>query len=210
MDINEMRAIVRRDLKDEEAGNYRWSNDELDRHISRAVKELSEAVPLPARALLPTTPGSRDIDISCLEERVNIEAVEYPVGRFPPSYQQFSLWGDIISLAVSEAPDGSNICIYYGRLHTLDNSGSTLPAATEARGAAGAAGYAALEQADFDINRSNAGGTGTAKDFESWGEERLKYFRSELRRLGRRNRIRSTNLYKSILPAASKKTDYGP
>jgi len=33
MNLSDMRTIVRRDLKDEDAGNYRWTNDELDRHI---------------------------------------------------------------------------------------------------------------------------------------------------------------------------------
>jgi hypothetical protein len=41
MDLNTMRSIVRRDLKDEDAQNYRWSDDELDRHIAHAVKEFS-------------------------------------------------------------------------------------------------------------------------------------------------------------------------
>ena len=33
MNLSEMRTIVRRDLHDEDAGNYRWTDDELDRHI---------------------------------------------------------------------------------------------------------------------------------------------------------------------------------
>jgi len=31
MNLMDMRAIVRRDLHDEDANNYRWTNDELDR-----------------------------------------------------------------------------------------------------------------------------------------------------------------------------------
>ena len=41
MNLADMRTIVRRDLHDEEASNYRWTNDELDRHIAHAVKDFS-------------------------------------------------------------------------------------------------------------------------------------------------------------------------
>ena len=47
MDLSTMRTMVRRDLKDEDTP-YRWSNDELDRHIAHAVKDFSEAPPPPA------------------------------------------------------------------------------------------------------------------------------------------------------------------
>lgn len=210
MDLSTMRTIVRRDLKDEDSGNYRWSNDELDRHIAHTVKELSEAVPLPVKATLPTTPGSREIDISSLTDRIVVEAVEYPVGRFPPYYQQFALWGDVLSLSGDEIPDGSNAYIYYGKLHTLDAEISTIPSHLEDLIATGAGGYAAVEWAAFAINRVNIGGTVTPDEFLNWGKEKLSYFRSELRRLGRRNRARLNQLYKPLYPTASKKTDYGP
>ena len=36
MNLSDMRAIVRRDLHDENSGSYRWTNDEIDRHIAHA------------------------------------------------------------------------------------------------------------------------------------------------------------------------------
>lgn len=191
MDISMMRTIVRRDLKDEDSGNYRWTNDELDRHIAHAVKELSEAVPLPARAVLPTTLGSRQIDISSLTDRVMVEAVEYPVGRFPPHYQQFALWGDILSLFGDEVPDSSNCYIYYGKLHTLDAQSSTISTKLEDLVATGAEGYAAVEWAVYAVNRVNVGGAITPSELLTWGNDKLKFFRQELKRLGRRNRVRT-------------------
>ena len=210
MDLSTMKTIVRRDLKDEDSGNYRWTNDELDRHIAHAVKELSEAVPLPKKAILPTTPGSRQIDISSLTDRVMIEAVEYPVDRFPPHYQQFALWGDILSLFGDEVPDGSNAYIYYGKLHTLDAQGSTIHTKLEDLVATGAEGYAAVEWAVYAVNRVNVGGTMTPSEFIAWGNEKLKFFREELKRLGRRNRVRIRQLYKPYYQPLSKSTDYGP
>ena len=196
MDLNAMRTIVRRDLKDEDAQNYRWSDDELDRHIARAVKEFSEEVPFPAKATLPTTADSRVIDISPLSDRVMVEAVEYPLGIFPPGYQKFALWGHALTLFGEDVPDGSDCHIYYGVLHTLDGQGSTIPARHEDLIATGAAGYAAVEWASYAINRVSLGGTATPKEFLAWGNQRLKQFRSELKRLGRRNQVRIRQLYR--------------
>ncbi len=210
MNLSEMRTIVRRDLHDEDSGNYRWSDDELDRHIAHAVKDFSESIPLEQKATRATTSGSRELDISGITDRVTVAAVEYPVDNFPRRYQRFSLWGDTLTLLDSEIPDGSDAYIYYSKLHTLDASSSTIPARHEDLIAAGAGGYAAVEWAAYAINRVNVGGDATPRQFLAWGNERLKYFRQELGRLGRRNRVRIRSLYKPYYPAVSKSTDYGP
>ena len=210
MNLTDMRAIVRRDLHDEDDANYRWSNDELDRHIAHAVKELSEAIPYEQKATKATTSGSREIDISTLTDRIMVQAAEYPVDEFPKRYQRFTLWGDTVTLLGDEVPDGSNAYIYYGKLHTLDASTSTIPANLEDLVATGAEGYAAVEWAVYAVNRVNVGGTMTPGEFLAWGNERLKFFREELKRLGRRNRVRIRQLYKSYYQPVSKSTDYGP
>ena len=210
MNLTEMRAIVRRDLHDEDDANYRWSNDELDRHIAHAVKELSEAIPYEQKATKATTSGSREIDISTLTDRIMVQAAEYPVDEFPKRYQRFTLWGDTVTLLGDEVPDGSNAYIYYGKLHTLDVSTSTIPTNLEDLVATGAEGYAAVEWAVYAVNRVNVGGTMTPGEFLAWGNERLKFFREELKRLGRRNRVRIRQLYKSYYQPVSKSTDYGP
>jgi len=210
MTLSEMRTIVRRDLHDEDSENYRWTNDELDRHIAHAVKDFSEYLPYEQKATKATTSGSKEVDISTVTGRVMVEAVEYPVDKFPRRYQPFALWGDTLTILGDEVPDGSNTYIYYGKLHTLDAGSSTIPAQHEDLVAAGACGYAAVEWAAYAINRVNVGGGITPREFLSWGDERLKYFRQELRRLGRRNRVRVRSLYKPYYPIVSKSTDYGP
>jgi len=210
MDLTEMRGIVRCDLHDEDAANYRWTDDEIHRHIARAVKEFSEALPLEQTATLATTAGSREINIVSLSSRVMVEAVEFPAGNFPKQFQRFSLWSDTITLLGDEVPDGTNCCVYYGKLHTLDGSGSTVPSQYEELIAGGAAGYAAIEWAMFAVNRVNIGGTGTPEDFLNWGKERLNLFRAELKRLSRRNRVRARTLYQPYQAVKSKTRDYGP
>ncbi len=210
MDLIDMRAIVRRDLHDEDAANYRWTDDELDRHIVHAVKEFSEAIPYEQKVTKATTSGSREMDISAVTDRIMVEAVEYPVDKFPKRYQRFSLWADTLTVLGDEVPDGSNAYIYYGKLHTLDATSSTIPAKDEDLIAAGAGGYAAVEWAVYAINRVNVGGVITPREFLGWGRERLKYFKAELKRLGRRNRVSTSRLYKPYYPPVSKSTDYGP
>jgi hypothetical protein len=156
MDLGTMRALVRRDLHDEDASNYRWTDDEIDRHVARAVNELSLAVPLASKATLTTVEGNRDLSLASLTGLVAVEAVEYPVGEYPPSYAPFSIWGDALTLLVDATPlAAQEVYVYYGKLHTLDASTSTVPAALEDLVASGAAAYAALEWASFATNRVN-------------------------------------------------------
>ena len=100
MNLADMRAIVRRDLHDEDSQNYRWTNDELDRHIAHAVKDFSEQLPDEQKATKATTSGARELDIATLTGRIMVEAVEYPVAKFPKRYQPFSLWGDILAIII--------------------------------------------------------------------------------------------------------------
>jgi hypothetical protein len=209
MNLAEMIVLVRKDLHDEDSGNYRWTDAELTRHISRAVKELSEKLPLPARATLPTTVSSRDLDISGLADRIMVEAVEYPVGASPASYQRFSIWGDTLTIVSGDEPDGSNCYVYYGILHTLDAGGSTIPTKYEDIIVTGACGYAAVAWSVYAVNRVNTGGTLTARDYLEWGNRKLNDFRQELKRLGRKNRVRVSSLYQPYHPVVNQSSDYG-
>jgi len=210
MNLTEMRTIVRRDLRDEDAANYRWTDDELDRHILHALKEFSEALPYEQKATKATTADSREIDISTITDRIMLQAAEYPVDKFPKHYQRYSLWADILTLLGDEVPDGSDAYIYYGKLHTLDATTSTIPPKHEDLVSTGAGGYAAIEWAAYAINRVNVGGTITPREFLTWGKERLRQFKEELRRLSRRNRVRVRSLYKPYYPPVSKSMDFGP
>ena len=195
MNLSEMIALVRKDLHDEDSNSYQWSDDELTRHIDHAVKEFSERLPLPAKATLTTTSGSRQVDISSLTNRVMVQAVEYPIDESPAKYQRFSLWGDSLSIVSGDEPNGANCYVYYGVIHTLDADSSTIPAEYEDLVATGACGYAAVGWAAFAINRANVGGTMTPREYRIWGNERLKIFKDGLKRLGRRQRIRTQQFF---------------
>lgn len=61
-------------------------------HIDRALTELSEAMPQEKTATLATTAGSREVSLVGLDV-MGVEAVEYPVGEYPPAYIGFGTWG---------------------------------------------------------------------------------------------------------------------
>ncbi len=194
MNLSDMIDLVRQDLHDTDEDNYRWTDAELTRHINRALAELSESLPVPAKATVATTADSRELDISGLTGRVMVAAVEYPVDFTPPEYQQFTLWGDTLTLTSGPEPDGGNCRVYYGTLHTIDAQGSTLPDKYVNIAADGAGGYAAVEMALYTVNRVNTGGLNTPRDMLDWGSQKLKAFRQEVRRLGRRSRVRFSRL----------------
>jgi hypothetical protein len=210
MILSDMRTRVRRDLHDEDSENFRWSNDEIDRHIAHAVSDFSDSVPLQMKATLSTVDDSREIDISSLTDRVRVHAVEYPVDQFPKRYQRYSLWSDIVTLLGDEIPDGSDCYVYYGKLHTLDAESSTIESKYADLIATGAVGYAAMEWAAYSVNRVNVGGKLSPGDFLSLGKENLYYFRSELKRLSKKDKVRIRSLYKPYYPSYSQTTDFGP
>ena len=43
-----------------------------------------------------------------------------------------------------------------------------------------------------------------------WGREKLDFFHRELKRLGRKNRVRVRSLYRPFAQPVSKSVDYGP
>lgn len=194
--IDTLRAVLRQELHDEDPDAYRWADDVLDRHLTRATRELSLVLPRERKSTLSTTAGSHEVSIASLGELVRIEAVEYPTGEWPPCYAQFSVYETALTLLVPAAPAAvESLSVFWGSLHTLDGSTSTLPAMAEDAAVTGAAAYAALEWASFATNRANVSGAEAFEDYRTWGEERLKQFRQALRGFGRQARLRSALLY---------------
>jgi len=95
-------------------------------------------------------------------------------------------------------------------LHTIDESDSTIPAAHEDIIVSGACGYAAQELSVHAVNRVSIGGISTPDEFRKYAKDRLDCFRRELRKLGRKNRIRARSLYLPHFPPVSRSRDFGP
>jgi hypothetical protein len=198
----DIRALVRKDLHDEDSSNYRWTDAVLDRHIDRAAAEYSLHAPREQKTTLTTTAGSRDVSISTLADLIDIAAVEWPTGEFPPRLVGVTRWMTTITLDSVNAPAGvENVNVYWLKKHTLDGSSSTIPAIHDDVIAAGAAAYAALDWTSFSVNRINTGGDDVWGRYKAFAEERLRYFEAELRRLGRRNKVGQRRTYTTDAPS---------
>ena len=188
-----LRDRVRSALRDLDPNAARWSDAELDRHITRALSELTLAAPLEATTTVATTAGSRELSTGVLPDFLELEAVEFPVDAFPRRNVPFSVWATTITLDLPSPPRGEEARLRYLARHTLDEEGSTLSEALDETLASGAAGHAAIAYAAFAIDRLNAGDE-VAERFRVWGEERLRAFRTQLREHGRPRRLRSGSL----------------
>ncbi len=192
--LSDIRDRVRLDLRD--PASERWSDDQLDRHITRALHDVDRHVPREATATIATTAGSRDIDLSALTGLIDVEAAEFPVDEFPPCYIQFSRWDQNLTLLLDTAPDGSDVRLSYTAAHVLDGSGSTVPGHLEELLAIGAAGYAALELASATTNAITLDGR-SAEEYSRQGRAWLTAFQQLLRHHARSNSVRSRRLYRS-------------
>jgi hypothetical protein len=205
MDLGDMRARVRIDLHDEDTNEERWSDSTLDRHIARALRELSLAAPRELVATVPTSAGSREISIASLADRVAVEAVEYPVDEDPPLFVPFSVWGDTLTLEVEHRPSAvEDVRVRYTALHVLDAVSSTVPEQLDDLVATGAGAYAALEWASYATNRINSGGDDVWRHYHTWGQERLAAFTSGVTQHGRARRVRVQQLYPPSAPASGR------
>jgi len=195
MILSDMRTLVRRDLKDEDNSNYRWQDNEIDRAIARAVAELSRYVPREMKATIATTNGSREIALTTLTDRVSVDRVEFPVGETPRSFQRFTVYSETITLIGDVGGNGTNAYIYWGKVHTLDGSTSTIPSYLEDVLALGAAAYAVLAQSQLRTDTAGFGGERADTDYQSWGTVMLKEFKAQLKRFGRGRKLKISQFY---------------
>lgn len=83
--LSALRAKVRQVLRDEFAPDIEleWESDELDILIGDCLEEISESLPYISREVLTTIANSRVLDISGIENLIEIKKAEYPTGNNP-------------------------------------------------------------------------------------------------------------------------------
>ncbi len=198
IDRTDLVARLRVELHDEDSNNYRWVTATLQRHIERVVREVSEAWPRERLTVLTTTAGSRDIDVSAqFTDLVRIDAIEWPIGQEPRTYIQWSLYQDTLTLLGDNIPAAADsVNAYWGPRHLVDDTQSTLPQVTEEAVVQGAAGYAAIEWANFAINRANVGGDDVQLAYRRWAEGQLERYQAALTQFGKEARVRVSGLFR--------------
>jgi len=87
--ISGIRAIIRQKLRDEfaEGIDLEWENDELDILILDCLAEISEHSADVVIEVLTTIAYSKVLDISSIENLLEVEKVEYPIGHDPREYR---------------------------------------------------------------------------------------------------------------------------
>ena len=196
MDLPEMRSLVRRDLKDEDSANYRWTDDEIHRAIQRAVAELDKHRPQEMQTELPTVDGERDVDISSLTDHISVDKVEFPIDEHPREFTRFSVYQDTLTLEHEKVEgDGEDCRIFWSKHHLLDDTTSTIPTHLESLIALGATAYAAISASQYHSDRANIGGNQVDRDYAFWGRDRLKELKTELKRISRQGSLRTGSLY---------------
>lgn len=189
-----------------DSANALLSAAEYQAHIQRAISELSLVRPREVKETLTTTDGSRELDVTDLtHEVVRVEAVEYPVDEDPRRFVQWSLWGDTLEMLIEETPGASeNVDVYYGAVHTVDASGSSLPAEWDWVVLVGGAGYAAAQLQLEATNKANTAGLQAVRDWQAISGSKLSAFRRALRGLG--SGLKVSTLYVPANPEPDQST----
>ncbi len=204
--INEYVGKVRQDLEDPNPPAAIWSDLDLQRHVGHAVTEYQlwkpQEILLSSLAL---TPGSRTIDVSAITTLMRVEAVEYPVGQWPPVYVQFQQFGTTLTLFLDGAPaatDPLGVNLYTVQRHNVTSSACTIDPADDEAIIAGAVYFAAAEYSFKTAGQINAAGPNTWLRYRDLALDKAVEFRGYLAIV--RARITSQRAYAPSEPKQSR------
>lgn len=126
-------------------------------------------------------------------------------------YVRSSVWAGTLTMLVNSAPaGGENVWVYYGKIHTLNATSSTLSTYLEDLVATGATAYAAIEWSSFATNRINVDGEQVWRQYLTWGQDQMASFLSRLAQISGKSAVRARSLYTPAQPKPSQTTDWGP
>jgi len=193
MNLTEMRARVREDLQDTDSQNYRWTDDEVDGAIERAVREYSLHAPIEQQDDITTTDGNTELDISSLSGLLKVQSVEFPIGYTPKYFQRIEYWAG--QLYMEDEGNGNDARVRWLKKHTLDAQSSTIPEEHEEVIVLGATGYLAMSASAYTVDRATIAGRHATINFRAWGKERLGRYDKKLKGVARTGRIIARELY---------------
>jgi hypothetical protein len=193
MNLVEMTARVREDLQDTDSQNYRWTDDEVDGAILRAVDEYSIHAPIQQQSDIVTTNDDNELVISSLSGILKVEAVEFPLGETPRHLQHIDYYAG--KLYMQDDGDGSNARVRWLKKHTLAAGSTTIPVEHDEILVLGATGYLAMSASANTVDRAFIAGHYGTTSYKAWGIERLKRYDMRLRQVDQANRVTQRQLY---------------
>lgn len=138
--LDAIRDEARQHLRDEfvEGSDTDFAYDELEMLINNVLVEISEVSPYMVKETLTTTSGSRELDISDIEDLIGtaedaIEQVEYRVDHTPRELRNFSeREAGTIWLEIDFDPSaGESVYLFCRKVHQLTRNSTTLRAREE-------------------------------------------------------------------------------
>lgn len=182
--LADLRDRVEATLQD--ATNVRWSTDDIDEAIRKALEQYSRRNPDHTISTLTLAADGREIDISSLTTLLRVEKVWWDYDAttpgHPPNWRQFETWpGDLLYIDDDDAPaSGDKVRIWYTRKQTIEDldsaTGTTIPDEDIGYIVTGAAHFAAQSRAvelaeTLNVDRD------VVKRLKEWAEEQGKNFR---------------------------------
>lgn len=193
MNLTEMTARVREDLKDTDEENYIWTNDEVDGAIDRVVMEYSIHAPIEQQTDITTTDGNTELDISGLSGLLQVVSVEFPLGKSPKYIQHFERYAG--HLYMEDEGDGTKARVRWLKIHSLTAGSTTIPAEHEEIIVLGATGYLAMSAAAYTVDRATIAGHYGTINYKAWGKDRLDRYDQKLKQVAQSNRVVQRQLY---------------
>ena len=137
--------------------NAKWTTDEIDEAITKAMEQYSRRDPQHAIATVSITSTTREIDISSISNLTRVEKVWWDYNSdtpgYPPNWRQFEVWpGPLLYIDDDESPaNGDTVRIWYSLPHTIKDLASaaatTIPNEDIGFLVTGAAHFAAQQRA---------------------------------------------------------------
>lgn len=193
MNLTEMTASVREDLKDTVEATYIWTDDEVEGAIQRVVLEYSMQAPIEQQNDVATDDGNTEVDISALTGLLKVLSVEFPLGKTPRYMQHWEYYAG--HLYMEDEGDGSNARVRWLKVHTLAAGSTTIPAEHDEIIVLGATGYLAMSASAYTVDRATIAGHWGTIAYREWGAERLKRYGQQLKEVARTSRVTPHQLY---------------
>jgi hypothetical protein len=129
-----IRTIVRQMLRDEikESTDAEFADDELDIYINKVLVKISQRQPYEVIETVESD-GTKEVDISTINNLIGekIIKVEYPTGNDPPTFEEFTIFGNTLRFIDTTPTSGEDIYLYCHEVHQVTESSSTLSADLE-------------------------------------------------------------------------------
>ncbi len=103
--LSQIKSAIRYQLKDFNPADETWIDNEIESAIDRALRDINRREPKLEHSLLAVQDLSKSIDLSSLDNLIDVISVEWPFGEVPAALRNFRLIGDTLIMDLSSVVD---------------------------------------------------------------------------------------------------------